>query len=384
MSEVKIPQKIKILILTKSIDGGTGTFILNLKKIENNKDTPRYIFNVLSLEKPAYRNKKFFKAIYFSNNIYPQYYKFNLTNILSFILELTWLRKNLNLINPDIVLSIDVHSNLLTVLSKILFYKNFKIILTSHINTFNTLNNKSSFVVRLILRHLIKFFYERSDYLIGVSQGVTNNLKKTFAFKTPVITVYNGVKSTNKSISINNWNKKVIVTVSRLDNQKDIESLILAFGMLQKDIPESKLWIIGDGPNMNKLKLMVINFKLQKKVIFFGWIDDISQRLLRSSIFVLSSNREGLPYTLIEAMNYGLPIISTDTPFGPREILAGGKFGMLTPVQSPVKLKNAIQKLLSDKKRYAYFSQKSTERVKVFLLENMHVNYKNIFRDLYT
>ncbi len=130
------------------------------------------------------------------------------------------------------------------------------------------------------------------------------------------------------------------------------------------------------------LKNYVKKLKIEKNVQFFGWVKNIYEYLKKSSVFVFSSKREGFGYVLLEAMSCGLPVISTNTPFGPAEILDNGKYGILVPMKNPQAMADAIYELLTDDKKYNYYKKKSLERVKYFSLDKMLKSYKKLIMNL--
>ena len=139
------------------------------------------------------------------------------------------------------------------------------------------------------------------------------------------------------------------------------------------------LWILSDGEDSEQIKIDAKRIGV-KSTVFFGWVSNIYTYLKRSSIFVFSSIREGFGYVIIEAMTQGLPIISTDTPFGPSEILDNGKYGILVPTQDEEAMTKAIHKLIDNKKLYNYYAKKALERVKFFSEEKMLTKYEKIIR----
>ena len=104
--------------------------------------------------------------------------------------------------------------------------------------------------------------------------------------------------------------------------------------------------------------------------------------LRRSDVFVFSSKREGFGYVLLEAMSQGLPVISSNTPYGPSEILNNGKYGIIVPVGNVALLKKAILKLLIEDKVYKNYSKKSIERSIFFSKDKMINDYKKVLISL--
>ena len=140
--------------------------------------------------------------------------------------------------------------------------------------------------------------------------------------------------------------------------------------------------IVGDGALQKELKELVSKLKIAKNVTFLGWKDNTSLLLRKADIFILSSHREGLPYSILEALAHNLPVIATDSPYGPREILQNNTYGILTPMKDPVTMKNNILKLLDNPSVYQHYAQKSAERSRFFTEERMLTAYKNIILKL--
>jgi glycosyltransferase involved in cell wall biosynthesis len=133
----------------------------------------------------------------------------------------------------------------------------------------------------------------------------------------------------------------VILSVGRLSQEKDISTLIHAFKRVQQTIA-SRLIIIGDGPERDQLEATVNQEKMSQQASFLGHQDNPYSYYSKSDLFVLSSTREGLPTVLIEALSFGLKVVSTDCPSGPREILKDGRYGHLVPPKDSAALAEAI------------------------------------------
>lgn len=378
-------KEIKILILAKSIDGGTGTYILsllNLPEIINKQSS----IKILVLEKPRYRKtKKLNKNFYFLNEKgkYPQNYGLTTPNILSFIKEISWTNHQINLIKPNILLGVGVHANLLLMINKKLLRKKILTILSTHIELEKTLLEKSSSSLYFLLKKTVAFFYHQADENVCVSKGVSQSLKKGFGLKINPKVIYNGIKtsSTSKIISLNT-KAPVFISVTRLTAQKRIDNLICAFKGVVEKVPKSKLLIVGDGPTKIQLVNLTKKLKLDKNITFSGWVNNVSSYQNKANIFVLSSKREGFPYVLLETMSLAKPIISTEAPHGPSEVLDGGKYGILVPVNDVHALEKAMIKLATNKKLYKKFARLSLERSRGFTEDKMLESYKKVILNL--
>lgn len=378
-------KSINLILLAKSIDGGTGTNFLALSQLKKSYPQGSLRMRNLVLEKPKFRSVKFESIHFFAAiNSYPSYYTLGLKNIQIFVQELQWLKKHCKDSPPDIILSIDMHCNILSLLLKIFFLKKIKVIATTHIFLSTTLKEKSSLILFGILKIITHFLYCKADALIAVSEGVTDDLQRTFSIKKPITTIYYGVQQqqTAHIRHILPSKKLKIITVSRLVKQKDIKTLIKAFDLLHKKYKATQLTIVGDGPMKNEIQKFIEQLKLLKSVKMEGWSNSTNRFFRTSHIFVLSTFREGLPYTLLEAMSYGLPVIATDIPAGPYEILQNNRYGMLVPVCNEVALMNALEQLLTNPKEYNKYSNEALKRSKYFSESKMLQGYKKIIDQL--
>lgn len=143
--------------------------------------------------------------------------------------------------------------------------------------------------------------------------------------------------------------KNEIVSAGRLTNQKNQKLLLKSFSLIHEKHPNFKLIIYGEGELKNELLQFAKKLNIDDKVIFPGNKKDLLKRINDSAVFVMSSDFEGMPNALLEAMALGLPCISTDCPIGgPRAVIKNNQNGILVPVGNYEEMAKAIDKLLSD------------------------------------
>jgi len=251
---------------------------------------------------------------------------------------------------------------------------------------------KKSFFAKLkrnILCFLGRLIYKKIGvFYIFVSFYLRKEIVKKFNIpvsKTSVI--FNGIdfeKINKLSIIPPKEYKKEgfkIISVTRLDPPKDIITLLRAFYLLQKKISNSFLFIIGDGSDRDKIK-KIINKKidLRKKIFILGKKSNPYPYIKFADVFVLSSLSEGIPLSILEAIGLGVPVIATDSFPGTikKEVLKGGKFGIVVPVRNPKKLSEALVKIFYDKNLKKYYNKNSAEITKEFSLDNCYRKYKKI------
>ena len=191
------------------------------------------------------------------------------------------------------------------------------------------------------LPYLASVFYPRAQAVIAVSQGVAEDLERligpgrarVLVIPNPVVT--SEIPELAAVMPDHRWANDpyigVILAAGRLAPQKDFPTLIRAFAALG-DRPDLRLVILGEGPERPALTALVRDLGLGGRVDLPGFVDNIFAYMARARVFVLSSAWEGLPGVLIQAMACGTPVVSTDCPSGPREVLEHGRLGALVPV----------------------------------------------------
>jgi glycosyltransferase involved in cell wall biosynthesis len=172
---------------------------------------------------------------------------------------------------------------------------------------------------------------------MGVSQGLAEEAAAIFGVPSnKVLSIPNPRRSREASLEIAPehealFDKPVVLGVGRLAPQKDFRMLIRAFARIAPD-RDLNLVILGKGPDLDALKAEAKDLGIEARVFFPGFVGNPEAYMHRARVFALSSRNEGFPGALIEALEAGAAIVSTDCPFGPREILDEGRWGRLTAV----------------------------------------------------
>lgn len=207
---------------------------------------------------------------------------------------------------------------------------------------------------------------KKYNYIISICQEMENGVKEYFPelSNNKLKTIYNPFdfnEIKNKSILMDDLNFKekkllddrYICTVSRIDeNQKSIKLLIDSFsGLKINNKIKEKLYIIGDGPDKEKLTKYVKKLKLEGEILFLGRKKNPYIWIKNSKIFILSTKYEGLPTVLIEAMILDKIIVASECKTGPKEILENGKMGYLSELENKISLeKNILNALKNNEK----------------------------------
>ena len=256
---------------------------------------------------------------------------------------------------PLTLISAIEHTNIIAIWAKKLAGVSTKIVITEH-NPPSKLEYATEATVKKLraLRIAMRFSYPLADQVIAVSQGVADDLKSLVS-ASKVQVIHNPVIRQDMFQKAQEplqhpWFQKdqipVILAVGRLEKQKDFPNLLQAFALLKKK-QAARLMILGEGQERAVLESLVTSLNLTADVALPGFDSNPYRYIKRAKVFVLSSVMEGLPTVLIEAMALGVPLVSTDCESGPREILEGGKHGVLVPIQNSQALAEAMEKALS-------------------------------------
>jgi glycosyltransferase involved in cell wall biosynthesis len=188
----------------------------------------------------------------------------------------------------------------------------------------------------------------RTDKIICVSETVKNFLRSIWFPSEKLIVIENGVVVSD--LAARNFMKsgtKTISMVARLAPPKDYETLFRAFRLVKRKGYAVLLNVVGDGPQRATLTKMLQNLGIVNYVHFLGERKDVRDVLLRTDLFVLSTRSEGLPISLLEAMEAGCPVIASDIPAISR-IIEQGVNGILVPCGDDVALAHAMEVLIND------------------------------------
>ena len=207
-----------------------------------------------------------------------------------------------------------------------------------------------------------RYVWRLHNKIIAVSEEHRSRLSTVIKFPRQIISVvYNGVDTSKfkpngeskkwlrEQLGINEGDF-CVGTIGRLEPVKDQATLIRAFSLFTKEIPESKLLLIGEGSLRTALTNLVESLKIEKNVLFLGYRADTPELLNVLDVFVLPSISEGTSCTLLEAMSTALSIIATNVGGNP-EIIQNGKTGTLIPVRSPEALYSGLKEFYKKPER---------------------------------
>jgi len=201
----------------------------------------------------------------------------------------------------------------------------------------------------------LRRYYPRNDGLIAVSRGVADDAAALIGIEpgriqpiaNPVVTpaLFEAARVDPGHAWFDDGDVPVVVSVGRLEPQKDFATLLRAFARLHRDRP-ARLIILGEGKQRDMLAGLAAQLGIADAVDMPGFVDNPHAYMARASLFVLSSRWEGSPNGLTEAVALGTPVVATDCPNGPSEILEDGRYGELVPVGDAEALAGAIGRTL--------------------------------------
>lgn len=177
--------------------------------------------------------------------------------------------------------------------------------------------------------------------------------------------------------NVSRENASNVVTVGRLNEQKNHRMLINAFALIAEKHPNQNLLIYGEGDLRPHLEQMIETLHLKDRIKLMGNISNVPEILASAEVFVLSSDYEGMPNALLEALAVGVPSVSTDCPCGgPKMLIDHGKNGLLVPIGDERALADAMDKLLSDKEYALSMGIAAKESAKGYMPEKIFVEWK--------
>lgn len=210
-----------------------------------------------------------------------------------------------------------------------------------------------------IMRVARKLIYPFANGIVFQTSYAKDCFCKRIRKKSTVI--FNPVSDEVLAIDIDKPRDKKIITVCRLEPQKNVEMLIDAYNGLSRECGYD-LEIYGVGNLHEKLDNKIKSMGLESKVRLMGYTPKAIEEMARSEIFVLPSNYEGMPNALIEAMCVGCVCIATDAPaYGAREFIISEKNGILIEVGDTKGLTSALQRVMSDEKLRKEFGENAKE-----------------------
>lgn len=289
---------------------------------------------------------------------------------------------------PDLVYTAMPTTNIAVLVSRLLSFHRFPVVISERSDPAGESRMNHSWRYKAAIQ-LARYVYPFADHVVCVSRGLASSLTETIPIDPERLSViYNPVVRGSpvalpaRAQPPHPWLGRprdcpVILTAGRLAKEKDFATLIEAFALLRKSKP-ARLIILGEGAMRPGLQSQIERKGLGQDAILPGAVPDIGPWLQHADVFVVSSLYEGFGNALVEAMAAGCQVVSTDCPFGPREILQSGLYGRLVPVGDAPAMALVIEQTLQDPVDREALIRRSLD----FSVSASLVAYDSLFRRL--
>ncbi|MEH1829420.1 MAG: glycosyltransferase family 4 protein [Nostoc sp.] len=234
-----------------------------------------------------------------------------------------------------------------------------------------------------VWKKLRKLTYSYADKIVVQSNSAFSYFLDTLKINTCII-IPNPVLLPPK---VQNISDKVVgnyslMAMGRFEIQKGFDILLKAFAKIKDTYPKWKLIILGDGSLRFELESLRDELGLSNQVYLPGKTNNPYEFLREANIFVMSSRYEGFPNALCEAMACGLPVISTDCPSGPREIIRDGVDGILVPSENVYALATAMERLMSNEQERQHLAANASDVTQRFSLEKVMGMWEKLIEEV--
>jgi glycosyltransferase involved in cell wall biosynthesis len=293
----------------------------------------------------------------------------------------------------DISIAFSPVANLIVLFTKILKPK-LKTIIQEHGYPSLAIKDRQNMgpILEWFFRHIVFKLYNISNIFLCITEAIKEDFTKNFGIKKEIIRVVRNpvdIEKINKLINEPipdfkfNPQKKYIIGIGRLVDQKNFFKLVSIFQKVKKIITNTELIILGDGPDKENLAKNAMKLELGESVHLLGFNKNPYAFLKKSNCYCLTSNWEGLPQVIAEAMICKTPVIANDCKSGPSEMINNGKTGFLIPMSNENLFVECIINILENKD----LCKKITEEAYLFAqkeysIEQCVINYKSILNSL--
>ncbi|MFO7645988.1 MAG: glycosyltransferase [Desulfosarcina sp.] len=284
---------------------------------------------------------------------------------------------------PDVILASTHVPNLLALWAVRLSGLQVRTVLKQDNSLARSIENSTD-PLRRKLPRLLRLWYAQADAVVAVSEGVADEIAAVAQIpRAQIHVIHNPIDADRIARQAETkpdhpWfqpgQPPVLLAAGRLHLQKDYPTLLRAFASLRKE-RNLRLAILGEGHERPRLEKLIGDLGIGADVRLLGFQKNPFAFMARAAVFVLSSAWEGLGNVLIEALACGCPVVSTDCPHGPSEVLEKGRYGTLVPVGDPEKLARAIGEALDRPGD----PQAGLQRARAFDIQNIADQYVRLF-----
>lgn len=295
------------------------------------------------------------------------------------------LRRVIGSARPSVILSILKHPNLVSLAVCRAFFRDIPVVVNDQTTLSPILRGDRG---RFLKRFLHRRLYPSARRIIAVSSGVRQDLERRFRISADLIkTVYNPcdiehvqrLAREQPDLPID-WSVPTVVAAGRLTEQKGFSYLLQAFAAVANERP-CQLLILGEGEDRPALSRQAKDLRIADRVLMLGFQRNPFACMARGRMFVLSSVWDEFGNVIVEAMACGIPVVSTDCPSGPGEIITHGLNGLLVPPGDPGALAAAIERVLMDQALAKRLAEAGLARVQAFSPEIIVRQYEEALEE---
>lgn len=301
------------------------------------------------------------------------------------------LARVLRRLNPEVIFSTLTRMNIAVVLAILLSGPRSKIVIREP-TVYSMASKDSNWVRQTMLQILIGCLYNRADKIVFPSKGAADDFHSCFPYidAAKLDFIYNPVVIDEISclkeepIDEPGWDDPVpkVIVVGRLTRAKGHKYLLDAFRVVLGEVSNARLMILGIGEERDALERYATQLGIASNVTFLGFKDNPYKYMARSDVFVLPSLWEGFGHVIVEAMACGVPVVSTDCPSGPAEIITDGRDGILVPAADSQAMAHAIVSVLKDPQLRDSLRGNGFERAIDFEAKKIVRQYEQLFLNL--
>jgi glycosyltransferase involved in cell wall biosynthesis len=300
------------------------------------------------------------------------------------------LARTMRVIKPDVVLSALTHMNVTTIAAHSVSRSRSQIIVREE-SVYDKYRSLAPKTRQGFMDALVRVLYKKARRVVFVSNGAAAEFESRFpgANRNRYQVMYNPVdiesiaRLKQEPIEEEWWplSRRTVISVGRLSQVKGYTYLLEAMQIVSGVLPDTRLVVLGCGEEEERLREYSTKLGLHEAVRFAGFRDNPFKYMARSSVFVLSSIWEGFGNVIVEAMACGVPVISTDCPYGPGEIIENEVSGILVPARDSQALAAAILRVLQDPGLARRLVENGAARAREFDVRTIVGEYEALLRE---
>ena len=295
------------------------------------------------------------------------------------------LRRLYQKIHPTLVMGLLWQANAVTLLAAGLWRFSTPVVINEQTTPQASLRADAR---RRLLWPIASRLYRRASHVVAISEGIAGEITDRLSIAPGRVSViYNPVpvqqvvEQARDPVSFRVARTPAILAAGRLVPLKNYPLLLRAVTLVLRE-QEVELYILGDGPEREPIERLAAALGISAHMHLLGFQPNPYPYLAQADLFALSSDHEGFGNVLVEAMALGVPVVATDCPYGPREILAGGQYGLLVPPGDERALAAGLLSLLRSPDARSRFSVEGRRRAEDFSIQKIIPQYEHLFWSL--